>query len=110
VEKTPLTANLLRVFSGSAACQDLAGKGNAHNKLLTEWNTQSTIMAGIICQEQVDLVAWLAPNSSTSTSMTDEPETRWSSARTGWLDCSSECLYISVNEFRTGFNYVIPNP
>lgn len=34
---------------------------NAHNKLLTEWKTQSTIMAGIICQEQVDLVAWLAP-------------------------------------------------
>jgi len=52
---------LLRVFSGSVACQDLAGKCNAQNELLTEWNTQSTIMAGIICQEQVDLVVWLAP-------------------------------------------------
>jgi hypothetical protein len=35
--------------------------GNAHNKLLTEWTKQSTIMAGIFCQEQVDQVAWLAP-------------------------------------------------
>jgi len=34
---------------------------HAHNELLTEWNPQSTIMAGIICQEQVDLVVWLAP-------------------------------------------------
>jgi hypothetical protein len=34
---------------------------NAHNKLLTEWKTQSTITAGIISQEQIDLVAWLAP-------------------------------------------------
>jgi hypothetical protein len=38
-------AILLRVVSRSAACQDLAGKGNAHNELFTEWNTQSTIMA-----------------------------------------------------------------
>src|SRR6266702_1806112 len=34
---------------------------NVHNKLLTEWKTQSTITAGIVSQEQVDLVAWLAP-------------------------------------------------
>jgi hypothetical protein len=34
---------------------------NAHDKLLTESNAQSTIMAGLICQEQVDPVAWLAP-------------------------------------------------
>jgi hypothetical protein len=34
---------------------------NAHNKLLTEWKTQSAITAGIICREHVDLVAWLAP-------------------------------------------------
>ncbi|WP_144106781.1 hypothetical protein [Paraburkholderia sp. BCC1886] len=33
---------------------------NAHNKLLTEWKTQSTISAGIRMQEQIDLHLWLA--------------------------------------------------
>jgi hypothetical protein len=57
----PISALVLLKLSDNLPQDRWVKNDNAHNKLLTEWKTQSTIMAGIICQEQVDQVAWLAP-------------------------------------------------